>query len=158
MAFNYATVLKKNPKTEKMEVRASAVTSTLTLDQLKARIVSRTTVTEADVAAVIEAICTEVKEACKESKLVQLGSMGSIYPTLRSDASMEPDAFNAAMIRKVNIRFRPSTALIGSVNENVSFNRVPSKKEQAASNKASTTAINAKLTQQMEEAEEGDGE
>ena len=128
MAFNYATVLKKNPKTEKMEVRASAVTETLTLQQIKRLIVSRTTVTEADVAAVLEALYVEVTNALKESKLMQLGLLGSIYPTLKSDASTEPDTFNAAMIRKVNIRFRPSHSLIGAVNENVSFNRTPSKK------------------------------
>ena len=158
MAFNYATVLKKNPKTEKMEVRASAVTETMTMQQIKEQIVSRTTVTEADVAAVIDALYVEIKSALKEGKLMQLGLLGSIYPTLKSDASTEPDTFNAAMIRKVNIRFRPTNALRGAVNENVSFNRVPSKKETAAANKANSSAINAKLTEQMEESEENGGE
>lgn len=153
MAIPYAVVLMKNPKTEKMEARARAVTSEVEINDVCRAIAAESTISSADVVGCVKALVDVVSRMIKEGKLVHLGDLGSFYPALKSDASTEPDTFNAAMIRRVNLRFRPTKSIKADLQD-VSFERTITKKDRAAQAKVSAAAINAKLTEQMEEAGE----
>ncbi|MBO4905853.1 MAG: HU family DNA-binding protein [Bacteroidaceae bacterium] len=150
MAINYAVVLVKNPKTEKLEARARAVTKAVEIDDVCTAIAAETTISPADVVGCVKALVDVVSRMIKEGKLVHLGDLGSFYPSLKSDASTEPDTFNTAMIRSVNLRFRPTKSIKDELQD-ASFERTITKKDRAAQAKASISAINAKLTEQMEE-------
>ncbi len=156
MAFKYATVLVKNPKTKLREVRARAVSDKVGIRQLMKDITAETTLTSTDVKACIESFQRQVVRNLQNGDAVNLGDLGTIYPTLRSDAATKEDSFNPAMIRGVMVRFRPAHTLKGEINAELSYTKTATKKAQAAANKAATEAQNAALRAQAEEADDGE--
>lgn len=157
MAFPYAPVLKKNPKTKLMEVRAIASTTKLNVRDLYKKVAAKTTLTSTDVAGCIETFLNEVTEGIREGRLMKLGDFGSFYPTLSSEAAKKEDSFSPAMINKVRVRFRPGTELKEGVNSDLTFVKTITKKEQAAAKKSATEAQNSALHAQSVQAGD-DGE
>lgn len=97
--------------------------SAVTLAQITKRIEKRSTVSSADVKAVLDALQYEVLETLKDGDSVRLGDLGSFYVTISADGcdtAAEAKSKGAALIRKVNVQFVPSATMrdelaVGSV-------------------------------------------
>ena len=105
MAIKYAIVTRKNNRTGRVLAYANPVNSVATYDTIVDAIVEATTVTRADVAAVIEALVVFAKDELLRGNAVQLSELGSLYTTFHSVVK----EFTADLIKRVNIRFRPTT-------------------------------------------------
>ncbi len=156
MPFKYATVLVKNPKTKLREVRARAVSDSISLDTIANAIAAKNTVTYPDVLAVIRSLLEATIDALKNGDMVHLGDLGTIYPTLSSQAATKEDTFNAAMIEQVRVRFRPAKQFSQVVNTNLAFTKTITKKQQAVAKKAAIEAQNAALKTQEDSGDDGE--
>lgn len=158
MAFKYATVLMKNPKTKLMEVRARAVSDKVTLESMANDIASKTTLTYPDLLAALRSVMEHAVIALRNGNILELGDLGWLYPTLSSEAAKKEDSFNTAMIRCVKLRYRPSRQMKEVVNSDLSFVKTITKKQEEAGKKAATEHQNAALQAQAVNAGEDDGE
>ena len=109
MAIKYAIVTRKNNRTGRVLAYANPVNSVATYDMIVDAIVEATTVTRADVAAVIEALVVFAKDELLRGNAVQLSELGSLYTTFHSVGTADVKEFTADLIKRVNIRFRPTT-------------------------------------------------
>ena len=108
MAIKYAIVMRKNNRTGRVLAYANPVNELCTYDQLVNAIVEATTVTRADAAAVIEALVVYTKQELLRGNAVALGQLGALYTTFRSAGTADAKEFTASLIKRVNIRFRPT--------------------------------------------------
>lgn len=81
-----------------------------TLDDMARLIEKRTTVSRADVLAVVAALTETAAEALEDGRIVRLGELGSLRPTLSAKASDTREAFDARTIR-LSARFKPGRAI-----------------------------------------------
>lgn len=92
----------------------AAPTTPLTLSQIVKRIERRSTVSSADVKAVLDALQYEVIDALQNGNSVRLGDLGSFRLTLQSEGvstAAEAKKRGSDLIRKVNVQFTKSTAI-----------------------------------------------
>lgn len=86
----------------------------MTLAQIVKRIEKRSTVSSADVKAVLDALQYEVIDALQNGNTVRLGDLGSFRLTIQSEGSSTAAAAKktgAAAIKSVNVQFTKSTAM-----------------------------------------------
>ena len=91
-----------------------APTTPVTLAQIIKRIEKRSTVSSADVKAVLDALQYEVIDALQNGNSVRLGELGSFRLSIKangSDTSAEAKKVGANAIKAVNVQFTKSTAM-----------------------------------------------
>ena len=87
---------------------ASAVTTgNLDIEELTEQIESISTVSGADIRAVLYGIVDVVPKLLANGNIVQIGDLGSFRVSVSSDASDTPEAVTATNIKKSKILFRP---------------------------------------------------
>ena len=115
--IKYIIQAKKNnlqkPATIKYYPQA-APTTPLTLNQIVKRIEKRSTVSSADVKAVLDALQYEVIDALQNGNSVRLGDLGSFCLTIKAegaDTAADAKRQGANLIKEVSVQFTKSTAM-----------------------------------------------
>lgn len=114
--IKYVIRSKKNPQ-KKDVVKyypQMAPTTPLSLDQIIKRVEKRSTVSSADVKAVLDALQYEVIEALASGSTVRLGDLGSFRLTMNSEGAAttaEAKQKGAQLIKRVNVQFTKSTTM-----------------------------------------------
>ncbi len=112
----YVIRSKKNPQ-KKDVVKyypQMAPTTPLSLEQIIRRVEKRSTVSSADVKAVLDALQYEVMEALASGSTVRLGDLGSFRLTMKSEGAAtaaEAKQKGAQLIKRVNVQFTKSTTM-----------------------------------------------
>ena len=115
--IKYIIQAKKNPqkKDEKKKFYPQIAPSTpVTLPQIVKRIEKRSTVSSADVKAVLDALQTEVIDALESGNTVRLGDLGSFRLTIKSEGvatAAEAKKKGAQLIKRANVQFTKSTTM-----------------------------------------------
>lgn len=104
--ITYKVVEKKKPGTEDFKFYGQIdKVKPMGIRELCKKVAARCTATSSDIKAVIDALEYEIIEAVKDGKSVRLGTLGSFRPTIKSEGAATADAWSAAMIKSVNVRF-----------------------------------------------------
>lgn len=110
--IKYVIRAKKNPITKEVKYYPQMAPSTpVTLAQIVKRIEKRSTVSSADVKAVLDALQYEVIDALQDGNSVRLGDLGSFRLTIKADGSETAagaKATGANAIKAVNVQFTKS--------------------------------------------------
>ncbi len=114
--IKYVIQGKRNPldRSQMKYYAQMASTTPVTLDQIIKRIEKRSTVSSADVKAVLDALQYEVIDALESGNSVRLGDLGSFRLTLQSDgvaSQEEAKKLGARLIRQVNVQFSKSASM-----------------------------------------------
>lgn len=91
-----------------------APSTPLTLAQITKRIEKRSTVSSADVKAVLDALQTEVIDALQNGNSVRLGDLGSFRLTIKAngaDTAAEAKSRGANLIKEVTVQFTKSATM-----------------------------------------------
>lgn len=113
--IKYVIRAKKNPIAKIVKYYPQiAPTTPVTLAQIVKRIEKRSTVSSADVKAVLDALQYEVIEALQNGNSVRLGDLGSFRLSIKANGSTTSDEARrtgANAIKAVNVQFTKSTAM-----------------------------------------------
>lgn len=113
--IKYVIRAKKNPIAKSVKYYPQiAPTTPVTQAQIVKRIEKRSTVSSADVKAVLDALQYEVIEALQNGNSVRLGDLGSFRLSIKangSDTSAEAKKTGANAIKAINVQFTKSTAM-----------------------------------------------
>ena len=126
MALNYSVALRPNPlkKDEPAKAYATAqVNGELSLKQLSRRVSMQTTVSRADVVAVLISTVENLLDALQEGKQVDFGELGKFRLHILNEGAESLEKFTSTNITGVNI-------------QGLKFNLVPARAAQAAVIKA----------------------
>ena len=105
----------------------------VTLDKIVDLIEKRSTVSSADVKAVLDALQYEIKNALEDGKSVRLGDLGSFRPTIASRSAGSAEEFLPSNIKAVRVQFTPSSKLKSDLAiDRVSIQRVTEEPEPGA--------------------------
>ena len=138
MALNYSVSLRPNPLDKDAAPKAyatSQINGELTLKQLSKRVSSQTTVSRADVVAVLTATVDNLLEALTEGKQVDFGELGKFRLQIASIGTEKLTDFTAAHITGVNIQYVPGEDL-KTIFGTLEFQPVASRAAQAAALRA----------------------
>lgn len=94
--------------TPAMYVAVAKSRSVLNLDDLSKRIASMSTVSRADVYAVLIALTDTLPPALEEGNIIRLGSLGSFMIRVSSNPTPSAEEMNTHQITQIKLRFRPS--------------------------------------------------
>lgn len=113
-SINYKLVNRMNP----LEPEGAPVVAPLivyrdekTLDDLCELIAERSTLCPSDVVQVVQAILTNATMRLMSSEAFNLGSLGYLSTTLKTDLVTDPDAYTRSNIRKARVVFNASPQL-----------------------------------------------
>lgn len=113
--IKYVIRAKKNPIAKSAKYYPQiAPTTPVTLAQIVKRIEKRSTVSSADMKAVLDALQYEVIEALQNGNSVRLGDLGSFHLSIKANGSATSDEARrtgANTIKAVNVQFTKSTAM-----------------------------------------------
>lgn len=114
--IKYVIQAKRNPANpEQTRYYPQMAPSTpITLAQVVKRIEKRSTVSSADVKAVLDALQYEVVEALADGNSIRLNDLGSFRLTITAngvDSAAEAKKQGARLIKQVNVKFTKSTAM-----------------------------------------------
>ena len=134
MAITYAVRKIKNPNGEQgvnYFAGKFVKTSDYTLDEMAQDIDSSTTVTEADVTAVLKAFKKQIQKALLAGRRVVLNDLGALQISLRGRcydaATMADEEFSpSSYFKGVNVGFRPDAKLIKNLRANYQLKRISS--------------------------------
>ena len=129
MPLNYSIVLLGNPRKPddpKKAYARSQVSKELTLKGLSQRVAAQTTVSRADVSAVLISVVENMIEALRDGEQVDFGELGKFRLQATSRGADSAEVFTATNITGVNIQFVPGDDLKKIFN-GMSFNPVPSR-------------------------------
>ena len=138
MALNYSVSLRPNPLEREASPKAYAtaqMNGELSLKQLSRRVSSQTTVSRADVVAVLTATVDNLLEALKEGKQVDFGDLGKFRLQITSRGADSLEKFTASCITGINIQYVPGEDL-KTIFGNLEFQPVASRSAQAAALRA----------------------
>ena len=110
MALNYSVSLRPNPLEREASPKAYAtaqMNGELSLKQLSRRVSSQTTVSRADVVAVLTATVDNLLEALTEGKQVDFGDLGKFRLQITSRGADSLEEFTASCITGINIQYVP---------------------------------------------------
>ena len=133
MALNYSVSLRPNPLDKDAAPKAyatSQINGELTLKQLSKRVSSQTTVSRADVVAVLTATVDNLLEALTEGKQVDFGELGKFRLQIASIGTEKLTDFTG-----VNIQYVPGEDL-KTIFGTLEFQPVASRAAQAAALRA----------------------
>ncbi len=113
--IKYVIQEKKNPLNGEVKYYPQIAPATpMTVDQIIKRVEKRSTVSSADVKAVLDALQYEVIDALESGNSVRLGDIGSFRLTIKADGmatAAEAKKQGAKLIKQVNVQFTKSTAM-----------------------------------------------
>lgn len=132
--IEYKVVERENPVTrQKLFYAQVADVKPVTLDKIVDLIEKRSTVSSADVKAVLDALQYEIKNALEDGKSVRLGDLGSFRPTIASRSAGSAEEFLPSNIKAVRVQFTPSSKLKSDLAiDRVSIQRVTEEPEPGA--------------------------
>ena len=81
--------------------------------EMSERIQQSCTVHKADVQAVLLALEDCITDALKGGEIVRLGDLGTLQISISSKGSVTEEEYDASLIKKARINFRPGLALAG---------------------------------------------
>ena len=125
-AVTYSVVSRKNPHNQDaptMYYAHAQARGEADIRTLSDRIELMCTVTRADVMAVLVAVETVIKDCLANGEIVRLGDLGSLQMSLSSSGVPTKKDFNASLIRKARILFRPGETL-SAMKNNLRYERV----------------------------------
>ena len=143
MALNYSVALRPNPlkKDEPAKAYATAqVNGELSLKQLSRRVSMQTTVSRADVVAVLISTVENLLDALQEGKQVDFGDLGKFRLQILNEGL---EKFTSTNITGVNIQYIPGEDL-KNIFAGLEFQPVASRKAQQAvlrAEKAGETSV-----------------
>lgn len=109
MALKYRIVERQNALTKTLQYYAQVEpVEPLTLQDIVEGIEKTSTVSSADIKAVLDALQFEVIRALKGGQSVRLGDLGSFRPTLTSRSALSAEAFTRDNLKGVRVQFTPS--------------------------------------------------
>ena len=130
MALNYSISMRSSnpadPQADKKAYARAQVGSTVSLKNMSKRIASQTTVSRADLMAVLTALVDNVFEVLREGNQVDLGELGKLRLQLCSEGADEAKDFTSDLITGVNIQFVPGEDL-KNIFAGLEFNPVPTR-------------------------------
>ena len=118
MSVKYVVTAKGNPLKPEEDKRffASVVSNgEISLRELSRDISAISTVSTADVMAVLEGFIEVLPRKLAEGNIVRLGDFGSFRVTLKSDGQTKEEEVTADSITGVKLRFRPGLVLENSL-------------------------------------------
>lgn len=86
-------------------------TGTSNMERLCSMISERSTVSSADVKAVLDSLIYVMKLELSDGKIIKMGEFGNFRVTFGSDGTVTEKEFNATKIRKPKYTFTPGKAL-----------------------------------------------
>jgi len=105
-------VAKKNPQTKEVKYYAQmGKIRAINREEFIKRLEKSTTATSADVKAVLDQLEYELFQALSDGYSVRLGNVGSFRAGLTSEASETLEAVTAKNVKRVRVRFTPSSML-----------------------------------------------
>jgi predicted histone-like DNA-binding protein len=138
MALNYSVALRPNPFDKDASPKAYAtaqINGELSLKQLSKRVSSQTTVSRADVVAVLTATVDNLLDALQEGKQVDFGELGKFRLQILSQGAETLADFTSENIQGVNIQYIPGEDL-KNIFAGLEFQPVASRKAQSAALRA----------------------
>ncbi|WP_455668847.1 HU family DNA-binding protein [Phocaeicola sp.] len=115
-SVSYSVVERRNPSDKdaisKFYAQAQA-SGDVTIREMSDRIQKTCTVTRADVAAVLTALEDVIVDALEGGEIVRLADLGTFQIGLSGEGADAEDQYDASLIRKAKINFRPGVALSG---------------------------------------------
>ena len=126
MPINYVLVEKGTPfdpaAPKKYYAQAKSKGET-TLRELSEKMSDMSSLSSADVFAVLEAMLKTIPEELLNGNIVKLGDFGSFYTVVTGKGSDKKDEFNKSLIDKVEIKFRPGK-IVKNLLKNAKFSRI----------------------------------
>ena len=122
----YSVVPRINPreKNDPPKYYAQAQASgDLSIREMSERIQATCTVTKADVYAVLVSMEDVIIDALKSGEIVRLGDLGTFQIGISSKGAETEEDYDASLIKKARINFRPGLALTG-VLSGLSYKKV----------------------------------
>ena len=122
----YSVVPRINPreKNDPPKYYAQAQASgDVNLREMSERIQATCTVTKADVYAVLVALEDVIVEALQNGEIVRLGELGTFQVSLSGKGAETSDDYDASLIKKARINFRPGLTLAGMLSS-LSYSKV----------------------------------
>lgn len=116
MAIRYKRIARKNPLTHAVKYYGVQHTSQMNANQFIENIVQKNTVTRADVLAVLASVKEEIVNCIRNSQSVTLGEIGTFGFTIKTDGTEARDEFSADNIKKVLVRFKPTSTLRNDIS------------------------------------------
>jgi predicted histone-like DNA-binding protein len=110
MSIKYRLIQKINPKkpTDPKKVYASVATQgEVSLRELGKEIAEVSTVSLADVTAVVESMLQVIERHVTRTMTVRLGELGSMSLRVSSEGAATEEEFTPSMIKDTRLRFRP---------------------------------------------------
>ena len=98
--------------------------------EMSERIQATCTVHKSDVFAVLVALEDVITDALKGGEIVRLGDLGTFQIGISSKGAVTEEDYDASLIKKSRINFRPGSALVG-VLSNLSFAKVKVRSSKA---------------------------
>lgn len=121
MAFIYNVTERKNTipnaKMPRVAVATSRMMGVVPLHQIAKSISVRSTVHRADVNAVLTVLPEVIMEYLSHGLSVRLGELGSFALRFRSKAAASAKDFTSDNVKRVHIRYTPSTLMLASMAE-----------------------------------------
>lgn len=116
MATTYKLVQRRNmhkdaPQGSKLYYAQAKSVGTSGMERLCSMISERSTVSSADVKAVLDSLIYVMKLELSDGKIVQMGEFGNIRMTFGSVGTATEKEFNATKIRRPKYTFTPGKAL-----------------------------------------------
>ena len=112
MAFKFKVREGKNPKTGQAMFYAQAdKVNPVSIYDFAEEIAHSTTVTEADVKAVITEFEVRLMKHFQNNESVRLESVGSFCPRMWSTAARLPEEFTKANLKRIAVRFTPAASI-----------------------------------------------
>ena len=107
--IKYQVLPRRNMRTNQVKYYAQiANTSPVNLDVITELVQAQSTVSAADVKAVLDQLQVIVQEQLRNGRSIRLGDLGSFRPTLSSTRSDTAAAVKSKDIKRVNVVFVPS--------------------------------------------------
>lgn len=133
-AVSYSVVGRRNPSNKNADPKYYAQAQSsgdVTIREMSSRIQKTCTVTRADVAAVLTALEDVIVDALEGGEIVRLADLGTFQIGLSGEGAEMEDQYDASMIRKARINFRPGIALSGMLLglKYTKVDKLPVKKE-----------------------------
>ena len=107
--IKYQVLPRRNMRTNKVKYYAQiANTSPVNLDVITELVQAQSTVSAADVKAVLDQLQVIVQEQLRNGRSIRLGDLGSFRPTLSSRGVDTAASVKSTQIKRVNVVFVPS--------------------------------------------------
>ena len=127
MAIQFKTVERAQPGVSGGGVRkfyaAPVHGREVTLEALTRAIERKSTLSGADIRAVLYAMVEQAVDGLSEGRIIRLGDLGSLRITLNSEGRDTPEEITASVIRRTGVIFTPGTKM-QSMLKNARFTRV----------------------------------